>query len=110
MNLFNFSFKDEAEDIYNQLEKFESDCDKLVSDYSNINKKVMRDYDLFSYERMESFRMDGMATIMECELAKSDLIEFFDLSHELKQHEMAVFLNTECGLIYDIAVNISEFI
>jgi len=29
---------------------------------------------------------------------------------DLKQHKKAVFLNTECGFIYDIALNVSEYL
>jgi len=44
-------------------------------------------------------------------LTKDDESEWYKtFSKDIEQHEMAVFLNTECNFIYDFALNVSKFL
>jgi len=38
------------------------------------------------------------------------LIKNTKMEDDLRQHKMAVYLNTQCGMIYDIALIVSKFL
>jgi len=64
----------------------------------------------FIYYRIRQICREIKLLLKQYEKDKINLIENTTMKDDLKRHEMAVFLNTECSFIYDIALNVSEYL
>jgi len=84
----------------------------IYSQYQNMlydfNEEFTSESELFLLKicYLENFKK----IFNKYESCKKSLIKKASMKDDLRQHKMAVFLNTECGMIYDIALNISEYL
>ena len=90
----------EAADDIGQLHRDHCIMDYLALemdgwDHRGKHRRLIQKYEYYLDKYIEEILNKKMEISFEC---------------ELKQHEMAVFLNTECKFIYDIALNVSEYL
>jgi len=64
----------------------------------------------FIYYRIRQICREIKLLLKQYEKQKINLIENTTMEDDLKRHEMAVFMNTKCNFIYDIALNVSEYL
>jgi len=64
----------------------------------------------FIYFRIRQIFREIKLLLKQYEKKKINLIEHTHMKDDLRRHEVAVFLNTECSFIYDIALNVSEYL
>jgi len=64
----------------------------------------------FIYYRIRQICREIKLLLKQYEKQKIHLIKNTTMEDDLRRHEMAVFLNTKCNFIYDIALNVSEYL
>jgi hypothetical protein len=80
----------------------------LIENHRNTKKKSQ-----FAFCRFlifDKYRRTFNNNLKEWYEERTKLINEYDYNHELEQHKIAVLLHTQYNFIYDIALNISEYI
>ena len=91
------------------INKIEKDVYGLFDDIVyDANELIGPDSELLMVKIacLQQFKM----ILKNYESSKVSLIKKMNMKDDLKQHEMAVFLNIDCNVCYDIAKNISDYL
>ena len=64
----------------------------------------------FIYYRIRQICREIKLLLKQYEKQKINLIKNTTMKDDLRRHEVVVFLNTKCNFIYDIALNVSEYL
>ena len=91
--------------------EFLQDINQFIIDFKQINVSTLHDKRIKQHIKDHIYLMD-----MHRHETKNSIFTYYHddpvfnyFERDIKQHEIAVFLNTQCGFIYDIALNVSEF-
>jgi len=100
------------EAIYLQYRRVDDDVDDLIADFRGIFEELQESWFLnnnIEEERTDDFLNAYHEQLCEYRDNKNLFVQSFSLKPELERHKAAVFLN-QCGFIYDIALNVSEYL
>jgi len=96
--------------IYLQYRRVDDDVDDLITDFRGIFEELQKSW-MYSFlnNNVEEERTDEFLNAYHTQLCqyrdnKNRFFQSFSIKPELERHKMAVFLNVECGKIYDIAL------
>jgi len=102
--------------IYLQYRRVDDDVNDLLADFKCIFEELQESWiHSFLNNDVEGERTVGFLNAYHKQLCqyrdnKNLFAQRFSLKPELERHKKAVFLNTECNFIYDIALNVSEYL
>ena len=97
-------------EMYNDIEfDVYSATEDFLYDFNELNQNLCMDAGNTYLENIINFE-EIKKIFKKYETSKKRLIQSMNMKDDLKRHKKAVFLNTECGFIYDIALNVSEYL
>jgi len=92
--------------------EFLQDINQFILDFEQINASTLHDKRIKKHIRDHIYLMDMHRNETKNSIFKyyhdDPVFNYFD--GDLYRHEIAVYLNTECGMIYDIATCVAEYV